>query len=90
MNGAPSRPTPTRSTPRGARPAAVAFETRETAQYMSDIVLELRNLAKHHKLQTLQGLLEVAYCEAFTVATAIEIPEGEIERLRELSKASAK
>ncbi|MEP6827069.1 MAG: hypothetical protein ABJA10_03250 [Aestuariivirga sp.] len=36
----------------------------------------------------LQGLLEVAYYEAFTVAAQIELPEGELEHLRDLSRAS--
>ena len=62
---------------------------RETAQYISEMTLELRNLAKAHEMISLQGLLEVAYYEAFTVAAQIELPEGELERLRELSRASS-
>lgn len=61
---------------------------RETAQYIADISLELRNLAKHNKLQTLQGLLEVTFYEAFSAANKIEIPENEIEHLKTLSRAS--
>ena len=52
---------------------------REAAQYISEMTLELRNLAKGHDLLTLQGLLEVAYYEAFTAATLIDLPEGEVE-----------
>ena len=62
--------------------------SRETAQYIADMVLELRNMAKAVELFTLQGLLEVTFYEAFSAANQVIIPEGEIERLRELSKAS--
>lgn len=60
----------------------------ETAQYIADMVLELRNMAKAVELLTLQGLLEVTFYEAFSAANQVVIPEGEIEKLRELSKAS--
>ena len=61
---------------------------RETAQYIADMSLELRNLAKHQKMLTLQGLLEVTFYEAFSVANKAEIPENEIEHLKTLSRAS--
>jgi hypothetical protein len=61
---------------------------RETAQYISDMMLELRNMAKSAELKTLQGLLEVSFYEAFSVANKVDIPGGEIEKLRELSTAS--
>jgi hypothetical protein len=64
------------------------FVRRETAQYVADMVLELRGLAKAHELQTLQGLLEASFYEAFSVANQVEIPPGEVEKLRELSLAS--
>jgi hypothetical protein len=63
-------------------------DTRETAQYIADMVLELRNMAKSTDMKTLQGLLEVSFYEAFSVANKVLIPEGEIEHLRELSRAS--
>lgn len=63
-------------------------DTRETAQYIADMVLELRNMAKSLGMKTLQGLLEVSFYEAFSVANKIIILEGEIEHLRELSRAS--
>lgn len=63
-------------------------DTRETAQYIADMVLELRNMAKSLGMKTLQGLLEVSFYEAFSGANKIIIPEGEIEHLRELSRAS--
>jgi hypothetical protein len=61
---------------------------RDTAQYIADMVLELRNLARTVDLKTLQGLLEVSFYEAFSAANRVEIPPEEIEHLRELSKAS--
>lgn len=61
---------------------------RETAQYISEMTLELRNLAKAYEMHSLQGLLEVAYYEAFIVATQNEIPEGELERIKEMSSAA--
>ena len=64
------------------------LNVRETAQYIADMMLELRNMAKFTELKTLQGLLEVSFYEAFSVANRVEIPEGEIEKLRELSMAS--
>ena len=63
-------------------------DTRETAQYIADMVLELRNMAKSTEMKTLQGLLEVSFYEAFSVADKVLIPDGEIEHLRELSRAS--
>jgi hypothetical protein len=63
-------------------------DTRQAAQYIADMTLELRNLAKANKLLTLQGLLEVAFYEAFGAAVQKEIPEGEAEHLRMLSRAS--
>jgi hypothetical protein len=62
---------------------------RETAQYIADLVLELRNLAKAYSFTALQGLLEVSYYEAFSAANKVEIPAGEIEHLQELSRAAA-
>ena len=64
-------------------------DREQTAQYIAEMALELRNLAKAHGFLSLQGLLEVAYYEAFTAATEIEIPPGEQERLERMSKAAA-
>lgn len=63
-------------------------DPRETAQYIADMVLELRNMAKAADLKTLQGLLEVSFYEAFSAANKIEIPAEEIEKLHVLSRAS--
>ena len=64
------------------------LDRKETAQYIADMVLELRNLAKAVEIKPLQDLLELCFYEAFATANKVVIPEGEIERLQELSKAS--
>lgn len=59
--------------------------SRQTAQYVSELVLELRNLAKAEKLTALGELLELAYYEAFMQANKVDLPPGEqdfIERLQ--------
>ena len=63
-------------------------DAKQVAQYIADMSLELRNLAKANKLITLQGLLEVVFYEAFGAAVQNEVPEGEAERLRVLTRAS--
>jgi hypothetical protein len=63
-------------------------DPRETAQYIADMVLELRNMAKSGDFKILQGLLEFAFYEAFSAANEVEIPFEEIEHLRELRNAS--
>jgi hypothetical protein len=65
-----------------------AERQRETAEYLAEMILELRNLARSVKLHTVMVPLEYAYYEAFTVANRVEVPEDEIERIRRLSKAS--
>jgi hypothetical protein len=81
--------TPQGRTPhRQAPPSLGPSNKRETAQYIADLSLEMRNLAKSCDMPTLQGLLEVAYYEAFTMATEIQVPAGESERLRQLTRAS--
>ncbi len=61
---------------------------RETAQYITDMVLELRNLARSAELKTLSGLLEIAFYEAFSLANKVEIPPAEVERLKALEAAA--
>jgi hypothetical protein len=57
---------------------------RETARYISDMILELRNLAKGSNMSTLQGLLEISYYEAYGVANQVAVPENEEQFLEEL------
>lgn len=96
MTTSTARITPVSTTSAGSshagasRGRAVAGETRqkETAQYIADMVLELRNLAKSDQLHHVMVPLEIAYYEAYGVANRVEVPPGEAERIRELSRAS--
>ena len=63
-------------------------QQRELAQYIADMLLELRNMARAAGLKTLLGLLEITFCEAFHVANKVEIPPGEVEKLRRLTQES--
>jgi hypothetical protein len=63
-------------------------KTIDIANYIADMVLELRNMAKSAKLDTLLGLLEVTFYEAFSIANRVEIPPAELERLREMERAA--
>jgi hypothetical protein len=58
---------------------------KQTAQYIADMLLELRNMAKSAGLKNLQGLLEVSYYEAFSGANRPPVPSGEVERLERMS-----
>jgi hypothetical protein len=60
----------------------------DTAQYVADMILELRNMAKACKLYQVMVPLEYAYYEAFSVANRVEVPDGEVERIHEMIKAS--
>jgi hypothetical protein len=62
----------------------------DTASYIADMILELRNLAKTAGLKTLQGLLEISYYEAFGCANRIDIPEGEEQLIHELGADARK
>jgi hypothetical protein len=63
----------------------VFMKDHETATYICDMILELRNLAKGAKFLTLQGLLEISYYEAFSVANPVHIPIDEAQRLEVLA-----
>ena len=58
----------------------------ETAQYVADMVLELRNMAKGSSLFTAMVPLEYAYYEAFAIANRVQVPPEEAERLRQLGE----
>ncbi len=62
---------------------------RQTAEYLVDIILELRNLARTAKLYTVMVPLEYAYYEAFGVAHRVEVPPEEVERIKALTKIGA-
>jgi hypothetical protein len=63
---------------------------RETAQYISDMLLELRHLAKGNAFHALQGLLEISYYEAFNEANKVQVPEGEADLLHALGADARK
>ena len=69
---------------------SLAERQRDTAEYIADMILELRNLARSVQLHTVMVPLEFAYYEAFGVAHRVEVPPAEAERIRELSRASEK
>jgi len=60
---------------------------RQTAQYVADMVLELRKMSKAHGLFTIMPPLEYAYYEAFSMANQIDVPKEELDRLRQLEQA---
>jgi hypothetical protein len=64
----------------------LAIRQRETAEYISEMILELRNLARSLQLYKIMIPLEYAYYEAFTAANRVEVPEADRQRLLELSK----
>ena len=61
----------------------------EAAQYITDMILELRNMAKSVQLYQVLVPLEYAYYEAFAEANKIIAPPEEVQRLRELSKIAS-
>ena len=63
---------------------------KEAAQYITEMLLELRNMAKAARLKQLLGLLELAYYEAFNSAHRQPIPEGEVERLEQMGEDARK
>jgi hypothetical protein len=64
------------------------LQPKETAQYIADMVLELRNMAKASELTALRNLLELCFYEAFSAANKVVLPSGEIEQLRKMSEAA--
>ena len=65
-----------------------AILQHDTAQYVADMILELRNMAKAAKLYTVMVPLEYAYYEAFSRANRVSVPPEEIERLKLLADAA--
>lgn len=48
---------------------ALSLDQQETAAYIADIVLQLRNMAKRADMKFLAYFLEMAFQEAFTQST---------------------
>ncbi len=68
--------------------APLGLNPQETGQYISDMILELRNMAKAAKLYKVMVPLEFAYYEAFSAANKVDIPPDEVQRLAELSRVA--
>jgi hypothetical protein len=60
------------------------------AEYIANVAMELRNVAKSAEMKTLQGLLEVAYYEAFQLANPSKPTPEELDYLRDLETAARK
>ena len=71
----------------GAPVKSLVERQRETAEYLADMVLELRNLARSVQLFTVMVPLEYAYYEAFGVANRVEVPPEEVDRIKRLAQA---
>ena len=69
-------------------PPTLAERQRETAEYLTDMILELRNLARSVQLHAIMVPLEFAYYEAFGIAHKVEVSPVELERIKSLSRAS--
>ena len=59
---------------------------KDTAQYIADMILELRNMANSAHLFQVMVPLEYAYYESFSVANRVPMPEAEVERLQQLTR----
>jgi hypothetical protein len=57
---------------------------RHMANYIADMILQMRNLAKGAHMTTLQGLLEISYYEAYSAANKISVPVGELQHLQDI------
>jgi hypothetical protein len=55
-------------------------EATECANYIADLSLELRNLARRNRLKFLAQLLEMAFQEAFLIAHRTQPTEADLKR----------
>jgi hypothetical protein len=67
---------------------AISLQQRETADYVCDMVLELRNAVLACQLTELAEVLKQAYYKAYSVSHHAEVPTAEVEHIRALEKAS--
>jgi hypothetical protein len=61
---------------------------RQSAEYIADLALNLRNTAKRNDLPFLCHLLEMAFYEAFTIANQVEPDMDRIAAKRQISDTS--
>ena len=69
-----------------SRPIIASDAAHQSAQYIADMLLELRNLAKAANQKSLQALLELSYYEAYTVANPVQVPHDELQRLEDMAR----
>lgn len=67
------------------RQAATGPVAKDVANYVAEMILELRNISKSAKLYKVMVPLEFAYYEAFNAANQVDISAAELERIRELT-----
>jgi len=67
---------------------SLSSDARECALYITDLTLELRNLARRNQLKFLAQLLEMAFQEAFLLAHRAEPTEADIKRLTQAKDTS--
>ena len=75
-----------KATAKGEKPAVTPARQKDTAQYVADMILELRNLARAAGLHTVMVPLEYAYYEAFSAANRVNVPPEEVVRINALSQ----
>ena len=63
------------------------MRSREVAEFIADLVLELSRMARSAGLATVMIPLEFAYYEAFAAAHRAEIPPDELRYLQRLEEA---
>ena len=59
---------------------------RDSALYIAEMILELRNVAEAARLKSVQGYLELTYYEAYSEANRVAMPAGELEHLHSMGE----
>jgi hypothetical protein len=62
-------------------PSSLSENAQECANYIAELTLELRNLAKRNELKFLAQLLEMTFQESFVLAHKVEPTASDIQRL---------
>ena len=58
----------------------------ETADYITEIVGELRSLARGAELKALSEVLELAYYEAYSITNKVQTPPAVAKRIKALEQ----
>ena len=67
--------------------ANLGMSSRDVADYIADMTLQLSSLARSAGLTSVMVPLEFAYYEAFAAANKVEIPPEELRYLKTLEDA---